>query len=323
MVLGRRVRREVLFYRTLLADPRTPRPARWLINAGVGYLFLPFDLIPDFVPVIGKLDDLVICSALISLGMKLVPKHVMRDNRRRTASLYSRTRYSSALQTRALPATFGVSIIGLGFPNESMPQVATRLLRLVDVYSLVVIAPGTAEPVPLPLDSMYFRSGHDYSGAALYLRSRGVTSMRFLNLDAAYLNLPQPVYRKLADLRLQLDLAGKANQEVMLRPAGRPAGVDNGVRLVSASQFVSLLLADRYQSITAASSESDDLIGNLRQYFRRETFSYRPRLRAGDVAAWNPRRVLCLGADQPGSRFQFIVPSAIAAQARASLRQTH
>lgn len=44
---------------------------------------LPFDLIPDFIPVIGQLDDLVIVPGLVLLALKFVPKEIVEDCRKR------------------------------------------------------------------------------------------------------------------------------------------------------------------------------------------------------------------------------------------------
>jgi uncharacterized membrane protein YkvA (DUF1232 family) len=51
----------VLFHR-LLADPRMPRRYRALVVALLGYLALPFDLVPDFIPVAGQLDDAIVVA---------------------------------------------------------------------------------------------------------------------------------------------------------------------------------------------------------------------------------------------------------------------
>lgn len=63
-------------------DPRTPWTARGLIILVVAYALSPIDLIPDFVPVLGYLDDLIIVPAGIALALKLVPAEVYADAQR-------------------------------------------------------------------------------------------------------------------------------------------------------------------------------------------------------------------------------------------------
>jgi len=60
-------------------DERTPLKAKILIWITLGYLFSPIDLIPDFIPVIGYIDDLIIVPLLIALTIKLIPKIVWVD----------------------------------------------------------------------------------------------------------------------------------------------------------------------------------------------------------------------------------------------------
>ncbi|MBV9898256.1 MAG: DUF1232 domain-containing protein [Chloroflexi bacterium] len=62
-------------------DPRTPWYARAVAGAVVAYALSPFDLIPDFIPVIGYLDDLVVVPLGVGLALRLVPPEVMRDCR--------------------------------------------------------------------------------------------------------------------------------------------------------------------------------------------------------------------------------------------------
>ena len=61
--------------------PRTPFIAKALAVALVAYAFSPIDLIPDFIPVLGYLDDLVILPAGIWLTLKLVPQDVLLECR--------------------------------------------------------------------------------------------------------------------------------------------------------------------------------------------------------------------------------------------------
>lgn len=69
-------------YQLVLRDPRTPRLAKLSLWLALGYLALPFDLIPDFLPVIGHLDDVLIVGGLVYLALKLVPGPVFDDCRR-------------------------------------------------------------------------------------------------------------------------------------------------------------------------------------------------------------------------------------------------
>lgn len=59
-------------------DKRTPLKARLLIWLTLGYLFSAIDLIPDFIPVLGLLDDIVIVPLLITLVIKLIPKESLK-----------------------------------------------------------------------------------------------------------------------------------------------------------------------------------------------------------------------------------------------------
>ena len=62
-------------------DKRLPISAMLMAGLTVGYLLSPIDLIPDFIPVLGILDDLIIVPALIALSIKLIPRHILSDAR--------------------------------------------------------------------------------------------------------------------------------------------------------------------------------------------------------------------------------------------------
>jgi uncharacterized membrane protein YkvA (DUF1232 family) len=84
--VSRTLKRELNVYRLVLRDGRTPRPAKLLLGMAIGYLLLPFDLIPDFIPVLGQLDDVIIVPALVILALKMIPKDVIEDCRAKAES---------------------------------------------------------------------------------------------------------------------------------------------------------------------------------------------------------------------------------------------
>ncbi len=71
--------RKLLFCKRVIRHPRTPRPARWLLVVALVYLAMPFDLIPDGIPVIGHIDDVIIVPLLMWLALKCVPKDVIQQ----------------------------------------------------------------------------------------------------------------------------------------------------------------------------------------------------------------------------------------------------
>jgi len=76
---ARKIRRELKIYQLVLKDPRTPILPKIILALAFGYLLLPFDIIPDFIPVIGYLDDLIIVPVLFLLALKLIPKSIVED----------------------------------------------------------------------------------------------------------------------------------------------------------------------------------------------------------------------------------------------------
>lgn len=77
----RSLKREFDFYRRVAKHSDTPRLARILLALAIGYALLPFDLIPDFIPVIGQLDDALIVPGLVLLALKMVPQEVKTECR--------------------------------------------------------------------------------------------------------------------------------------------------------------------------------------------------------------------------------------------------
>lgn len=80
-------------------DPRTPWYAKALIFFVVAHTFSPIDLVPDFIPVLGYLDDLVITPGGIWLAVRLIPPEVMQEARA-TAEAWAKSEHGRVLDRR-------------------------------------------------------------------------------------------------------------------------------------------------------------------------------------------------------------------------------
>lgn len=75
----RKLKQEIVPLYYALFDKRTPIIAKIFAGITVGYLLSPIDLIPDFIPVLGLLDDLIIVPLLIKFTLTIIPKHIIDD----------------------------------------------------------------------------------------------------------------------------------------------------------------------------------------------------------------------------------------------------
>ena len=78
---ARQLKVEVYAIYLAYKDPRVPWPARLFAACVVGYAFSPIDLIPDFIPMLGYLDDLVLIPLGITLALKMIPPVVLAECR--------------------------------------------------------------------------------------------------------------------------------------------------------------------------------------------------------------------------------------------------
>lgn len=79
----RQIKQELRVYRLVMGHEQTSWLARLVLGAAIGYLVLPFDLIPDAIPVLGQLDDLLIVPALFWLALNLIPEVIIEEARQR------------------------------------------------------------------------------------------------------------------------------------------------------------------------------------------------------------------------------------------------
>jgi uncharacterized membrane protein YkvA (DUF1232 family) len=84
---AKRIKRDVVALWIAAGDPRTPRRAKAVAAFVAAYALSPIDLIPDFIPVLGYLDDLLIVPLGIVLAVKLIPEALMAEFRARAAEV--------------------------------------------------------------------------------------------------------------------------------------------------------------------------------------------------------------------------------------------
>ncbi len=80
-------------------DPRVPLYAKIFVAIVVAYALSPIDLIPDFIPVLGYIDDLIIIPAGIYLSLKMIPCEVLEECREKaqSTSIDNKTKWAAAL----------------------------------------------------------------------------------------------------------------------------------------------------------------------------------------------------------------------------------
>ena len=71
-----------------LKNKETPIAAKLVAAVTVAYALSPIDLIPDFIPVLGYLDDVILLPALVALTVRLIPKETMEKNRKLAEGLW-------------------------------------------------------------------------------------------------------------------------------------------------------------------------------------------------------------------------------------------
>ncbi|WP_313677250.1 YkvA family protein [Pantoea vagans] len=87
---AKNIKRDVHAVWLAARDPRTPLLAKVLALIVAAYAVSPIDLIPDFIPIIGYLDDLIIVPLGIMLVVRLIPAEVMREHRETAAQASGR-----------------------------------------------------------------------------------------------------------------------------------------------------------------------------------------------------------------------------------------
>ena len=89
---ARRLKLETYALYLAYQDPRVPWYAKVVAACVVAYAFSPLDLIPDFIPILGYLDDLILVPLGIVLALKMIPPEVMAESRIKAEELLTQDR---------------------------------------------------------------------------------------------------------------------------------------------------------------------------------------------------------------------------------------
>jgi uncharacterized membrane protein YkvA (DUF1232 family) len=108
---ARRLKRETYALYLTARDPRTPWYTKALALLVVGYALSPIDLIPDFIPIIGYLDDLILVPLGLALVLRLTPGNVLAECRERAQAAMDRDALSRSWPARL--ATAGILVTWL------------------------------------------------------------------------------------------------------------------------------------------------------------------------------------------------------------------
>ena len=107
------LKREALTLWIAARDPRTPVAAKLLAGAIAAYAFSPIDFIPDFIPVLGLLDDVVIVPFGVWLVLRMIPRGLLDDFRAQATALAERP--VSKRAAAAIVALWLVAAIAAGW----------------------------------------------------------------------------------------------------------------------------------------------------------------------------------------------------------------
>ena len=96
-------------------DPRVPWFAKLVAALVVAYALSPIDLVPDFIPIVGYLDDLLLVPLGLALAIRLIPPAVLAEHRARAARFVSQPRPSSTVGAAIVLALWTVALLWLAF----------------------------------------------------------------------------------------------------------------------------------------------------------------------------------------------------------------
>ena len=93
---ARQVKVDLIALSLAARDPRTPWYAKLIVAGAVAYALSPIDLVPDFIPVIGLIDDLILIPIALAIAIRFIPDEVLAECRSRAGEIAERRTSRSA-----------------------------------------------------------------------------------------------------------------------------------------------------------------------------------------------------------------------------------
>ena len=87
---ARQVKVDLIALSLAARDPRTPWCAKLIVAGAVAYALSPIDLVPDFIPVIGLIDDLIFIPIALAIAIRFIPDEVLAECRSRAGEIAER-----------------------------------------------------------------------------------------------------------------------------------------------------------------------------------------------------------------------------------------
>lgn len=119
--MSRRLKQETYTLYLAYRDPRTPWYARVFALIVVAYAISPIDLIPDFIPVLGYLDDFILIPAGIALVLRLLPPEVITDARAQSHEILDKNHPAGRAAAAVIIAIWliGITLITLAILSKT------------------------------------------------------------------------------------------------------------------------------------------------------------------------------------------------------------
>lgn len=133
---ARQLRTDIPALFIALRKKETPAAAKFFAGLAVAYALSPIDLIPDFIPVLGYLDDIILLPALVALTIKFIPDEVFERCRKEAEGLWADGKPKKMVLR---PAHSHILDAGHICPDQPPLKKCVALKRLIAVYQAIVM----------------------------------------------------------------------------------------------------------------------------------------------------------------------------------------